>query len=59
MLRETELEGLKKIAKAISAQFGAGCEVVIHEISEQSTEHSIIAIENGHVTGRTVGDGPS
>jgi len=59
LLRETELEGLKKIAKAISAQFGAGCEVVIHEISEKSTEHSIIAIENGHVTGRTVGDGPS
>lgn len=59
MLQESQLEGLKKIAGAIAAQFGSGCEVVIHEISEKSTEHSIVAIENGHVTGRSVGDGPS
>lgn len=59
MLSEHELAGLKKIAKGVAAQFGSGCEVVVHEISDKSMYNSIIAIENGHVTGRKVGDGPS
>ena len=59
MLTESEMSGLKQLAKGIAAQFGSGCEVVIHTISDQSTTHSIAAIENGHVTGRRVGDGPS
>ena len=59
MLRESELETLRRIAKGIAAQFGANCEVVLHEISERSTSNSIIALENGHVSGRKMGDGPS
>lgn len=59
MLRENELEALRRIAKGIAAQFGTNCEVVVHEISERSTSNSIVAIENGHVTGRQLGDGPS
>ena len=59
MLREGELETLRRIAKGIAAQFGPNCEVVVHEISERSTSHSIVAIENGHVSGRKLGDGPS
>lgn len=59
MLNRTELENLKKLAKGIAAQFGSDCEVVVHEISEQTLEHSIVAIENGHVSGRKLGDGPS
>ena len=59
MLKENELEALRRIAKGIAAQFGTNCEVVIHEISERSTSSSIVALENGHVTGRTLGDGPS
>ena len=59
MLNDIELEELQKIAKGIAAQFGSNCEVVLHKISEESTDHSIVAIENGHVTGRRVGDGPS
>lgn len=59
MLDQMELERLKQIAKGIAAQFGSNCEVVIHELSEKSTSHSIVAIENGHVSGRKVGDGPS
>lgn len=59
MLDSKEMERLKQIAKGISAQFGNDCEVVIHEISEQSARSSIVAIENGHVSGRKVGDGPS
>lgn len=59
MLRESEREILCRIAKAVAAQFGSNCEVVVHEISECSTSNSIIAIENGHVSGRKLGDGPS
>ena len=58
-MRETELGMLKQIAAAIAAHFGSSCEVVIHELSDKSAESSIVAIENGHVTGRRVGDGPS
>lgn len=59
MLTDYELEALRKIAKGVAAQFGSGCEVVVHEISSESAEHSVVAIENGHVTGRHLGDGPS
>ena len=59
MLNESELEALRRIARGIAAQFGSNCEVVVHEISERSTSHSVVAIENGHVSGRKLGDGPS
>lgn len=59
MLNDIEFEELQKIAKGIAAQFGSNCEVVLHKVSEESTVHSIVAIENGHVTGRRIGDGPS
>lgn len=44
------LELLEQIAKAIAAQFGSNCEVVLHELSGKSAYSSIVAIENGHVT---------
>ena len=50
---------LKQIAAALAAQFGSNCEVVVHDLSAQNTEHPIVHIENGHVTGRRIGDGPS
>lgn len=50
---------LKQIAKGIAATFGSNCEVVIHDVGAKHPEHSIVAIENGHVTGRKVGDGAS
>lgn len=59
MLSQKEMDDLKQIAKAIAGQFGKDCEVVIHEISDKSAYSSIVAIENGHVSGRKVGDGPS
>ena len=59
MLKNSELEALRHIAKGVAAQFGSNCEVVVHEISEHSTQRSICAIENGHVSGRKLGDGPS
>ena len=59
MLTDSELEALRRIAKGVAAQFGEHCEVVVHEISERSTCHSIIALENGAISGRKLGDGPS
>ena len=53
-----KLEELRHIARGIAAQFGSGCEVVIHDLSRHP-DHTIAAIENGHVSGRKVGDGAS
>ena len=52
------MEMLKQVAACIAAQFGSSCEVVVHDLSKHP-DHSIVAIENGHVTGRKVGDGAS
>lgn len=49
-----ELKTLENIVKAIAAQFGNNCEVVLHDFSE-GYDKSISRIENGHVTGRQVG----
>lgn len=48
-----------RLAHAIAVQFGSNCEVVVHDLETNDPERSIVAIENGHVTGRSVGDGPS
>ena len=53
------LDFLKQLAKGLAQQFGPQCEVVVHNLSGQDPEHSIVAIENGHVTNRKLGDGPS
>ena len=53
------LEALKQIAAGIAAQFGDNCEVVIHDVGSGHPEHTIVHIENGHVSGRKVGDGAS
>ena len=58
-MENRQLETLKQIARAMAAQFGPNCEVVVHDLSSQNAEHVIAYIENGHVTGRKVGDGPS
>jgi predicted transcriptional regulator YheO len=50
---------LVPVMKAIATTIGPRCEVVLHEIRPgEPLDTSIVAIENGHVTGRTVG-GPS
>jgi predicted transcriptional regulator YheO len=48
---------LQPVMKAVAATTGRHCEVVFHDLSGD-LEHSIVAIENGDVTGRKVG-GPS
>lgn len=59
VLEAHQLAVLKQLAAALAAQFGPNCEVVVHDLETQDPAHSIVHIENGHVTGRKVGDGPS
>lgn len=54
-----QLDFYKRLAHALALQFGSGCEVVVHDLESADPSHSIVAIENGHVTGRKLGDGPS
>lgn len=48
------------VAHAIAAAVGPRCEVVVHDLSAEQVdlEHTVVAIENGHVSGRGIG-GPS
>lgn len=53
------LQFLFQLAKGLGKQFGSNCEVVVHDLTSNDEDNSIVAIENGQVTGRKVGDGPS
>lgn len=48
-----------RLAHGLAAQFGSNCEIVIHDLESNDVEHSIVAIENGYISGRKLGDGPS
>ncbi|MGL6217327.1 MAG: helix-turn-helix transcriptional regulator, partial [Lacrimispora sphenoides] len=56
---DTKLELLTQIASGIATHFGNNCEVVIHDIRKEDIESSIVYIENGQVSNRKLGDGPS
>ena len=45
-----ELELLKQMAHTIAMQFGKDCEVIIHDLTSKDMDHTIVHIENGHVT---------
>ncbi len=49
-----DLEKYIPLIKTIAEMFGKKCEVLIHDFS--NPQHSIMVIENGHVTGRKIGD---
>lgn len=51
---ESEKEALVKIMQGIARHFGSNCEVVLHDL-EKDYDHTILAIENGHVTNRSPG----
>ena len=50
----SKLEKYIPLVKTIAEMFGKKCEVLIHDFN--NPQHSIMAIENGHVTGRKIGD---
>lgn len=54
-----DLELYTRMATALAAQFGENCEVLVHDLTGDDPEHTIVAIENGHVSQRHTGDGPS
>lgn len=47
------MKSLIPLVEGIANTFGKNCEVVLHDI--RNPQSSIIAIANGHITGRTVG----
>lgn len=53
------LDLLKQLADGLARQFGPDCEIVIHDLKRHDLEHSVVHINNGHVTNRQEGDGPS
>lgn len=53
------LDFLIQIAHGVASEFGSSCEVVIHDLTKEDIESSIVYIENGHVSSRQKGDGPS
>ena len=52
------LERLKVITHGVAIQFGPSCEVLIHDL-QGDLDTSLVYIENGTITNRHVGDGPS
>lgn len=54
-----QIEFYKRLAHSLALQFGPNCEIVVHDLETGDMDHSIVAIENGHVSGRKLGDGPS
>jgi predicted transcriptional regulator YheO len=48
------LEFVSRLSQALADAVGKNCEVVVHDL--RCPEKSIIAIANGHITGRKVGD---
>ena len=58
-MTEEQLDFYKRLAHTLALQFGSSCEVVVHDLETTDPTRSIVAIENGHVTGRKLGDGPS
>jgi predicted transcriptional regulator YheO len=54
---DARMVALLPIVQGLAEMFGPDCEVVLHDLSRMP--HSIVAIENGHVTSRTTGNVPT
>ena len=54
---DARLQALLPIVRGLAQMLGPDCEVVLHDVGR--LPHSIVAIENGGVSGRTVGDVPT
>jgi predicted transcriptional regulator YheO len=52
-----KLRGFVPLVHGLAEMFGPNCEVVLHDLA--AMPRSVVAIENGHVTGRHVGDVPT
>ena len=54
-----DIQLLSQVARGLAGQFGSNCEIVVHDLSKHNLESSIVVIENGQVSNRKIGDGPS
>lgn len=54
-----DLAFLKRLASALAQEFGSNCEVLVHDLTGNDLDHTVAIIENGHVTHRKIGDGPT
>ena len=54
---DARLQALLPVIRGLAEMFGPDCEVVLHDVHR--LPHSIVAIENGAVTGRMLGDVPT
>lgn len=52
--KQRMIESMTRLIHGLAVAVGNYCEIVLHDLSDTSS--SIIAIENGHITGRTVGN---
>ena len=59
MSQASTLHFLEELARSLVQQFGPRCEAAVHDLTVPDRRRSIAAIENGQISGRTVGDGPS
>ena len=53
------LELLTQVAAGFAKEFGKNCEIVVHDLYAEDLEHSIVHIENGHITNRQIGGSSS
>ena len=53
------LDFLKQLAHGLAIQIGSSCEIAIHDLKTKDLEKSIVYIENGHISNRQIGYGPS
>ncbi|WDV44436.1 helix-turn-helix transcriptional regulator [Clostridiaceae bacterium M8S5] len=49
----------KSLMSNIARQFGSNCEVILHDFSNSEFENTVVEVQNGHVTGREVGNSPT
>ncbi|HAL74860.1 MAG TPA: hypothetical protein DCM45_07230 [Clostridiales bacterium] len=54
MNKKEAFQMLDRLAAGIAKTFGSHCETIVHDILNK--ENSVVAIYNGHVTGRRLGD---
>ena len=59
MSQASTLHVLEELARSLVRQFGPRCEAAVHDLTVPDRCRSIAAIENGQISGRAVGDGPS
>ena len=52
---QNEFKMFQSLMKGLTAIFGNNCEAVLHDLTE-GYESTVVMIENGHVTGRRIGD---